>query len=142
MKNANLKIKSRTEKLSVVRDFILDAALKFGFDEDTSGQIALAVDEACTNIIKYSYLFAEDRDIDIAVRANNGAFEVVITDRGRAFNPDDVKAPDMKEYLQHYRRGGLGMYLMRSLMDKVEYKISDGKNEVFLVKYFPVRVGR
>jgi anti-sigma regulatory factor (Ser/Thr protein kinase) len=44
----------------------------------------------------------------------------------------------MKEYLSHYRRGGLGVYLMKSLMDKVEFDIAPGKlNEVRLTKYLP-----
>jgi anti-sigma regulatory factor (Ser/Thr protein kinase) len=42
----------------------------------------------------------------------------------------------MKEYLSHYRHGGLGVYLMKSLMDKVEYKINSGRrNEVRMIKY-------
>ena len=49
-----------------------------------------------------------------------------------------VQPPDMKEYLSHFRRGGLGVYLMKSLMDKVEYSIVPGNaNEVRLMKNLP-----
>jgi serine/threonine-protein kinase RsbW len=141
--NLNLKIKSQTEKLSLVREFVSEAAREFGFDDESVNKIALAVDEACTNIIKHSYEFASNKDIEIMIVTNNGKFEVVISDQGKGFDPEMVKVPDMREYLSKYKKGGLGMYLMRSLMDKVEYKISRGKkNEVHLVKSLPVKVPR
>ena len=135
-KTASLTILSRTEKLSLVRDFISESARKFGFDEESINKIALAVDEACTNVIKHSYKFATDRDITIRVNANVDKFEVLIEDHGIAFDPEKIQPPNMKEYLSQYRRGGLGMFLMKSLMDKVEYKAYPGsRNEVRLIKY-------
>ena len=132
---ASMTIKSRTEKLALVREFVSDAARRFGFDEEAINKIALAVDEACTNVIKHSYKFATDKDIDISVAAKGSSFEIVIRDQGKAFDPEAVKKPDMKEYLSQYRRGGLGMYLMRSLMDNVEYHALPGsKNEVRMSK--------
>jgi serine/threonine-protein kinase RsbW len=133
--NRTLTIESRTEKLSAVRAFISEAAREFGFDEESISNIALAVDEACTNIIKHAYHFADDQPIDIHVKENNGTFEVIIRDKGKPFDPNEVHLPVMKEYLKNYKRGGLGMYLMKSLMDKVEYKPSPNGNEVRLVKY-------
>jgi serine/threonine-protein kinase RsbW len=133
-----LHILSRTEKLSLVRDFVSEAARRFGFDEESTNKIALAVDEACTNIIKHSYKFATDKDITVRIITNTRNFEVLIEDQGISFDPEKVQPPNMKEYLTQYRRGGLGMFLMRSLMDKVEYKVYPGlRNEVRLVKYRP-----
>jgi serine/threonine-protein kinase RsbW len=133
-----LHILSRTEKLSLVRDFVSEAARKFGFDEESVNKIALAVDEACTNIIKHSYKFATDKDITIRINTTAKYFEVLIEDKGISFDPEKVQPPNMKEYLTQYRRGGLGMFLMRSLMDKVEYKVYPGsRNEVRLLKTRP-----
>ncbi len=130
-----LKIKSQTEKLHLVRDFISEAARRQGFDEESVSKIALAVDEACTNVIKHSYEFARNKEIEIKVIAGDGRFEVVITHQGKTFDPEAVKSPDMREYLSHYRHGGLGMHLMRSLMDAIEYKtFPDKRSEVHLVK--------
>jgi len=131
----NLTIESKTEHLIEVRDFIASAAREFGFNDEEVSKISLAIDEACTNIIKHAYGFDPTQQIGIIVRGGNGTFEVLITDHGRQFNPSSVPSPDMKEYLTHFRQGGLGVYLMRSLMDKVEYSIRPGKNEVRLVKY-------
>ncbi len=141
MKPATMKIQSRTDQLSGVREFISAQAREFGFDDASAEKIALAVDEACTNIIKHSYTFASDKEIELRVSGADGEFEILITDHGKAFDPDAVQMPDMKEYLSHYKRGGLGMYLMRSLMDKVEYRIFPGKkNEVRLVKNLRLRM--
>ena len=143
MNTSKIKIESRTENLSHVRDFISSNARNFGFDEESVNKIALAVDEACTNIIKHSYAFASDKEIEITVIRHHDQFEVVITDQGKSFNPSLVKSPNMKEYLSSYKKGGLGMHLMRSLMDKVEYKTILGKkNEVRLVKNLPEKVSR
>jgi serine/threonine-protein kinase RsbW len=137
VKPQSLTIESRTERLIAVREFVSSAARAFGFDDEEAGKIALAVDEACTNIIKHAYRFDPTKSITVTVRRrDNAAFQVTIRDAGLDFDPSRVKSPDMREYLSHFRRGGLGMYLMRSLMDKVEYEIRPGRrNEVRLIKY-------
>lgn len=134
-KKLSLNVPSKTEHLSEVRDFVSDAARRFGFADEEVSNIALAVDEACTNIIKHAYHFASDKDITIDVRMQAAEFEILISDKGQHFEPDKVAMPDMKEYLSKYKRGGLGMLLMRKLMDKVEYRIQPSRNVVRMVKY-------
>ncbi len=131
-----LRIKSRTSNLSDVREFIAREARKFGFNDEEVNKITLAVDEACTNIIKHAYKYAGDLPILLELLTRNNTFSVIIEDKGVSFDPEAVKLPDMKEHLKSYKRGGFGMYLMKSLMDKVEYKILPGvKNQVILTKY-------
>jgi len=131
----NLRIPSQTEKLVLAREFVANAARVFGFAEDDVNNIALAVDEACTNIIKHAYHYATDKEIDIIISMKRPEFEIVIQDAGNHFDPTRVPVPDMKEYISHYKRGGLGMYLMKKLMDKVEYTKQPRKNTVRLIKY-------
>ena len=101
----------------------------------------LAVDEACTNIIKHAYEFSPAHDIDIEIVSTDRKLEVIITHTGKSFDPQTVKPPNMREYLRKYQRGGLGMHLMRSLMDEVDYKsYPDRRSEVHLVKFLPVNV--
>lgn len=138
MKTDTLQIESRTERLIAVRDFVSAAAREFGFSDEEISKIALAVDEACTNVIKHAYKFDPGKKLTISVKGGNGAFEISIQDTGRRFDPAILQPPDMKEYLTHFRRGGLGVYLMKTLMDKVEYSFAPGKqNEVRLIKYLP-----
>lgn len=136
VKSATLHIESRTERLIEVREFVASKAAEFGFSDEEASKIALAVDEACTNVIKHAYKFDPTQQIAVTIRPKDGAFEISIVDSGNHFNPDEIQSPNMREYFSHFRRGGLGMYLMKSLMDKVEYMIGPGKkNEVRLVKY-------
>jgi serine/threonine-protein kinase RsbW len=123
-----------------VRNFVAEAAHAFGFDEESMNKISIAVDEACTNIIKHAYDFASNRQIEITIVMNGRMFEVLIVHDGKSFDPDEIKAPNMNEYLSHFRKGGLGMHLMRSLMDKVEYKVLPRRrNEVRLVKFLKTK---
>jgi len=130
-----LIVQSRTENLSVVRDYIHDAALKAGINPEKVGDIILAVDEACTNIIKHAYKSIPDGKIEIQVLNNHKKFTIVITDYGSSFEPKKVPAPDLQKYYQQHRVGGLGMYLMKNLMDEVDYISVPGKyNRVSLSK--------
>ncbi len=136
MATETIHIESRTDRLIAVREFVSDAARQFGFNDEDVSKIALAVDEACTNIIKHAYRYDPNRNITITIHGENTAFQVVITDTGLQFHPESIHSPDMREYMKHYRKGGLGIYLMKSLMDKVEYHMEPGKpNEVRLTKY-------
>lgn len=138
-KKISKTIQSRTDHLLEVREFVLEAARQFGFEEEEASKIVLAVDEACTNIIKHAYKNAPNKKIEITIYRNNGEFEVRIVDEGKSFDPATVNLPDIKDQLAHYRRGGLGVYLIRTLMDKVEYNLGkDNKNEVRLTKYLRV----
>lgn len=130
------RILSQTGHLSEVRDFISVAAGEFGFSDEDIANISLAVDEACTNIIKHAYQNAPDKKIEISVVRSKGNFEVRIVDYGKKFDPTEIHPPDLRQNLAHHRRGGLGVYLMKRLMDEVEYSFQPGKhNEVRLVKY-------
>ena len=130
------RILSRTDNLSEVRDFVGEAARIFGFSEEDTANIVLAVDEACTNIIKHAYHYASDKEIEVTIHQDKGSFEIRIFDSGRSFDPSKIRLPDLKKHLGHRKRGGLGVYLMKRLMDKVEYNFQRGKrNEVRLVKY-------
>ncbi|MBN1397163.1 MAG: ATP-binding protein [Bacteroidetes bacterium] len=135
-KKISKRIPSRTESLADVREFIDHAARKYGFSEDDIASIILAVDEACTNIIKHAYQYAADKEIEISIFPGTRSFEIRIYDNGNSFDPSQIRPPDLKEHLGHKRRGGLGVYLMKRLMDKVEYNYIPGKrNEVRLIKY-------
>lgn len=130
-------VESSTANLIVVREFVTEAALKSGIDDDTTNKIVLAVDEACTNIIRHAYKNISSYPIEVCIFQNNKKFEVVITDYGKPFDPNSVKEPNIKANLKNYRKGGLGLFLIRSLVDEVDYRRDEGqKNVVRLIKYF------
>ncbi len=131
-----LKIPSVTENLHLIRDFTIKIAKRAGFDDEKQEQIALAVDEACTNVIKHAHNFDARRLIDILISVDAKKIQITITDKGRGFNINEVKDPDLKKYAQESRHGGLGIYLIKTLMDDVQYDFKPGiKNQVQLTKY-------
>jgi serine/threonine-protein kinase RsbW len=135
--NAVYKLNSDYSNLNNLRDFITEEAGRFGFDSDTAYLIALAVDEACTNLIRYAYKFDQSKKIEINIKFDNNSFIVVIIDTGKPFNPLDVPPPDMQEYFDEFKRGGLGIFIIRKIMDKVIYKAANDvqmHNELWLLK--------
>jgi serine/threonine-protein kinase RsbW len=131
-----LKVPSVTENLYLIRDFIRRIAEKAGFNNEKQEQIALAVDEACTNVIKHAYKFDSRRLIDIAIVVDRHKIRITITDRGRGFDSAKLQDPDLQAYMKESRHGGLGIYLIKTLMDDVHFEFKPGvKNQVQLTKY-------
>jgi serine/threonine-protein kinase RsbW len=136
-KKYQLRIPSQTDNLELIREFVSRVSRKVGFKDDDVNKIELAVDEACANVVKHAYKKDEKKPIDIVIQIDYQKLTVIVTDRGRGFNPRKVKQPDMKEYLAQMRVGGLGIYLMRTLMDEVDFNVQPGKrNQVRMTKYF------
>ena len=136
MKKYQLRIPSQTDNLEIIRSFVSRVAEKVGFDEDDVNKIELAIDEACTNVIKHAYKKDPLKPIDIVIQIDYQKLTCIVTDRGKGFDPKIIKMPNMKEYLAELRVGGLGIYLMRTLMDEVDYDIRPGvRNRVKMVKY-------
>jgi serine/threonine-protein kinase RsbW len=130
-----LIVKSKTENLSSIRDFVSNYAQEAGIDQEIIEKIILAVDEACTNIMKHAYKTFPDGEIIIKVKFDKHKFTIVIRDFGNSFEADKIPDPDLKKYYNEKRIGGLGMYLMRTLMDEVQYFTVPGKyNQVLLSK--------
>ena len=130
-----LKINSSTDNLSEVRKFILASWSSFGYDAKDGLKVALSVDEACTNIIKHAYHNSSDGIIKIVVDNNKKKFIVKITDNGSHFDPNGVPEPNIPERQKDKKGGGLGMFLMKKLMDEVRYKSNGKSNQLILVKY-------
>ena len=139
MPESSNKLKnSITEKLTINADFsflesvrkvVYDSAVKFGFSDDVSHLISLSVDEACTNLIRYAYNFDTKKKIEISISNTGNEFIVQILDNGNPFDPMEVNAPDMNKYFEEFRRGGLGIFIIRQAMDIVQYTPSNSKNK-------------
>lgn len=132
----SLKVSGTTENLEVIRDFIHKLAEKCGFGKEAASEIELAVDEACTNVIKHAYNNNKRHMLELSAFLDAEKMEVIITDKGPGFDLAKVPTPDIREYAQKSKSGGLGIHLMRSLMDEVKFSLNPGKkNQVSLIKY-------
>lgn len=130
-----LNIPSSTRYLEDVRRFVTNHAQGADLPENAVEEFKIAVDEACTNIIKHAYKGDEARQVDVAVIVEPDRFTVRIRDEGEAFNQAQYEEPNLLEAVHRRRAGGLGVHIMRRLMDRVEYRTRGGVNEVQLTKY-------
>jgi serine/threonine-protein kinase RsbW len=129
-----MQIASRTDNLEVIRMFVVDIARNLGLKDDAINEIELAVDEACTNVIKHAYKNDNSQYIDITVKTNSKKITIIISDHGTGFNPDQLESPELR--IKKHARGGLGIALIRKVMDEVSFDIHPGQhNEVKMVKY-------
>jgi anti-anti-sigma factor len=129
----NLRVPAEEGQLSRVRDFIAECCDEAGFSTRETNNTKLAVDEACTNIIKHAYRRVPG-DIEIQVRIKPGDVSVTLFDTGERFDFAGVKDPDLDQYVETGRKGGLGVFLINRLMDDVQYRAGPVGNELFMRK--------
>ena len=109
--------------------------MQIGFDEDAANKIILATDEACTNIIEHAYNNFPNEKIVIKIKTINNKFSITITDTGHHFDPGLIEEPNIEKSQKMKKGGGLGIFLMKKLMDEVMYKAKKNGNELVLIKY-------
>jgi serine/threonine-protein kinase RsbW len=127
-----LKIDARLENLSLIADFIYRSMNQLGIKAGVL-EVQTAVDEACTNIIKHAYS-DEGGIITLTCEVRGNDFIVTIRDRGKPFDPSSVPSPDIEADLDKRRIGGLGIYLMKKLMDDVSYSFDARKGNTLVMR--------
>ena len=127
-------VQASTKHLAEVRDFVATHAFDFGFGKNDVDDIRLAVDEAYTNIIKHAYQYDDSRYVEIVLRLNSDKFIISLLDNGQTFDPSDYTEPDVEQQIKEKKRGGVGVYLIRKLMDNVEYRKQGPRNEIRMIK--------
>ena len=130
-----LKVPSSTENLALIREFVGSIAQQSGMDSADIGKLELAVDEACANVIEHAYGHDISKEVIIRASIDEETLKIDVEDTGRGFDPKLIE-PEALDQLVHKRKsGGLGMRLMKTLMDEVHYEIEPGKkNELHMVK--------
>ena len=132
MRDISLSIPSTPELLRTVRCTVAEVAALAGFSEKDSDKICLAVSEACSNIIRHSYKESADGEIILKCRPERGKLTISIRDFGAKFDAETIGPPD----LDSVTPGGLGIYMIKSVMDEVEYDCShDVGTEMRMTKY-------
>ncbi|MBY0505631.1 MAG: ATP-binding protein [Bryobacteraceae bacterium] len=130
-----LHVPSSTENLAMIRDFVSKLGEMAGMDEREVMKLGLAVDEACANVIEHAYGMDHSKEVKIRALLDADKIEIVIVDNGQSFNPGGVRQLNLEELVAQRKNGGLGLRLIKSIMDDVHYQIVPGeKNELRMVK--------
>ena len=124
------------KNLEEISDYVTDYAKQAGLNETQVYAVQLAVDEASTNIIEHGYGQECPSRIDITCDVQEDGLKVVIYDDAEPFNPETVSEPEINVSLDEIKPRGLGIFLMRQMMDEVNYQSSsDTGNTLTMVKH-------
>ncbi len=131
-----VRILSEPRWLCVVRSALDTALTRLGVVEAVRGLVTLAVDEAVTNVIRHGYGGRADKPIWVRFAATDGAspaFRIIIDDEGRQVDPETIRGRD----LENVRPGGLGVHIIRQVMDEVAYAPRpEGGMRLTMVKHY------
>jgi serine/threonine-protein kinase RsbW len=114
----------RFESLSQVSKLIVQQAREAGLDDTSVYAVDLAVDEAFTNIIEHAYGGEDLGNIQCTCQVKDDGLTVILRDYGRPFNPDKIPAPNVKARLKDLKSGGVGLFLIRKMMDEVRFEFN------------------
>ncbi len=137
-----LRVPAHIDYLGDLRDFVTELGRKHRFSDKVVNAFKLSVDEAATNIIRHAYRDAEG-SITIRAIVKRNSLTLSIIDQGMYFDPKRVKDPDLNRYIDIGKKGGLGIFIMRKLMDEIDYRKTEEGNELRITKYRdkPVKAG-
>ena len=104
-----------------------------GFPDEDILDTQLAVEEAITNIIMHGYREVNG-EITLSCHAVTGRIDIRLEDRAPPFDPLSLPEPDLEGDIEERKIGGLGIFLIRRVMDEIRYRYEDGKNILVLTK--------
>lgn len=130
--SAAIKVQSDPKYLSVIRAVTAKMGELYGLPEPTIEDVKLAVDEACSNVIKHAYGGDTHKNIWVKYRVTRKGFEVLIEDNGMKARPESIEGRDLEDI----RPGGLGVHLIKRAFDIFQFDQRKRKgNRLRLVRF-------
>ncbi len=131
-----LKIAALAANLGEVQEFIGQMLKEAGCREDIYLNVELAVEEVFVNIASYAYPGREGTvEIEAQITDEPAGIRIVFSDDGIPFDPLKKEDPDITLSAEERQIGGLGIYLVKEMMDEVHYRYEDGRNVLTVIKY-------
>lgn len=133
-----MKIPAKPEFIGIVRLTLSGIANRMGFNYDDIEDLKIALSEACTNAVKHAYQHDQNGEIVIGFGMYNDRLEVMVADNGKSFDFQKMKE-ELGPYspsvpIEDLNEGGLGLFLIETLMDEVKIQINSGVT-VFMTKF-------
>ncbi|HQR36550.1 MAG TPA: ATP-binding protein [Blastocatellia bacterium] len=130
-----LQVPSSTENLALIREFVTSIGRQATLNEEEINKLELAVDEACANVIEHAYGHDITKDVSVRATFDDERLKISVIDEGRGFDPTGVNQKSLDQLVHERRSGGLGIRIIKTLMDEVSYEIEPGlKNELHMTK--------
>jgi len=117
-----------THNLKQVRDFVREGLVQNGIADPDIYMMVLAVDEICSNLIIHSNNCDDEKQIDLVLQFIGDKLNITIRDYGISFKYEDHIDNTLEKLVEEKRKGGLGLLLVKKIMDEVRYETSSGHN--------------
>ena len=131
-----MTITNQLSEITKLNAFVVSSADALHIETDLANKLKLAVEEAVVNIIDYAYPSGTEGNIEIQIEADANRLRFIITDTGSEFDPTSVSKADTSLSVEERPIGGLGIFLVRNLMDSINYERLEGKNILRLEKQY------
>lgn len=132
-----VRVPARHESIRSLWDTLSRLIREARLGDQAAFHCHLALDEACVNIIEHAYANDPAGVIEVAVQTAPGCCTISLTDFGEPYDPAQVPSPEPGRPIDEVEPGGLGLFLMRTLMDEVRYTPGPHGNSLTMVKRRP-----
>ena len=128
------ELKSKMSELNSLCQHLEDCGTAMELPQKCLFEINLGLDELFTNIISYGFEDESEHQIKFSLVKDNETLVVQVEDDGKPFNPLEAASPSVSEDLDEVEIGGLGIHLIKKMMDDIVYQRVEGKNRLVLKK--------
>jgi serine/threonine-protein kinase RsbW len=129
-----IKLKNQVEELEHVARFVEEIGKELGLDMELRMNLNLVMEEMVSNIIFYAYPEGTEGTIELATESDGKELTFFLSDQGREFDPTQKKDPDLDINPAKRDIGGMGIYIVKNIMDHVSYQRLRGKNLLIMKK--------
>ncbi len=132
--NHKLNLSCSTAALAKLRSFLKQNLVGFTLSGTDKHQVILAVEEVCANLIIHSHACNPKEEIHLEIKSLDEKMVVEITDKGEGFNLLEYEVPELSQVIEEKRKGGIGILLVKKIMDEIEFESKNGQNICRLIK--------
>ncbi len=130
-----LSVEAKVENLYQITDYVEETLESLGVPMEHITSICIAIEEVYVNIASYAYM-DETGKVDLEIDTKDSFIKIVFFDEGTPYNPLEKEDPDLDLPPEERQQGGLGIFMVKNIMDDVQYEYKDNKNVLTLIKHF------
>jgi len=123
-----LHLENRIAEIARLVDAVESFGSHAGLSSDLTYRLTLSLDEIVSNVIRHGYSDTNDHVVEVRLSVHDGVVTSVIEDDGHPYDPRESPEPDLSMPVEQRGPGGLGIFLVRQMMDSIDYARRDGRN--------------
>ena len=129
-----IRIKNKITELEKISQFVEEICEELGLSMEMQMNLNLVMEEMVTNVIFYAYPQDEEADIELLAKSDGKELTFVLSDQGKEFDPTAKEDNDLSVNPAERELGGMGIFIVKNIMNKVTYQRLEGKNLLTMTK--------